>query len=122
MSLLDSAESEGSKTSLSEGTVVENLIINVTTVSANVGLHHDVLSFAQSVVESVMVHLIESSTLALSGGRSLSLDKVHQVLNNFSRVFTNVDGLINGGVLGGETGLDAFVHLVVLKVDVLELD
>lgn len=42
VSLLDSAKSEGSKTSLGEGTIVENLIIDHVAVGINVRLQHDV--------------------------------------------------------------------------------
>lgn len=45
MSLLNSAKSEGSKTSLGEGTVVENLIIDLAAVGVKVRLQHDVLGF-----------------------------------------------------------------------------
>lgn len=42
VSLLDSAKSEGSKTSLGEGTIVENLIIDHVAVGINVRLQHNV--------------------------------------------------------------------------------
>lgn len=45
VSFLDLAKSESGKSSLSEGTVVKDLVIDLGEVGADVGLHHDVLGF-----------------------------------------------------------------------------
>jgi hypothetical protein len=45
VSFLDLAKSESGKSSLSEGTVIKDLVIDLGEVSADVGLHHDVLGF-----------------------------------------------------------------------------
>jgi hypothetical protein len=75
MSLLDFTESESGKSGLSKGTVIEDLVIDLVEVSADVRLHHDVFGFTESVVESVVVDLIKGSTLALFRSRSMGLHK-----------------------------------------------
>lgn len=75
MSFLNFAKSKGGKSSLSEGTVVKDLVIDLGECSTDVRLHHDVLGFTESVMESVMVDLVKGSTLALLGSGSIGLDE-----------------------------------------------
>lgn len=78
MCFLHLAKSESGKSSLSQCTVVKNLVIDVHVVEvrAHVRFHHNVFSFTQSIVESVMVHLVENCTGSLSLRSTLELNKV----------------------------------------------
>lgn len=73
-------------------------------------------------MESVVVHLVESGALTLLRGSGVRLHKGDQVLDDLSRVLADVDLGADSLSLRSEALLNAFVHLVSLEVDILELD
>lgn len=109
-----------------ESAVVEDLVVDLVEVGADVissvRFHHDVFGFTQSVVESVMVDLIECSALTLFRSGGLRLHECDQVLDNFGRIVNDVNRGVDRLFLVFKTSLDASVHLVTLEVDVLKLD
>lgn len=94
VSFLDSASSEESKSDLSEGSVVIDLVVNVLQVDdmAHVGFHEQVLRFFDFVVESVMVNLVECS-LDSQFRSSKLVHFAYEVFDGFNRVFEEVDVL-----------------------------
>lgn len=68
--LLDFTQAEGGKASLRQGSVVHDLVVDVVHVVdqlAHVRLHHQVLGLAQSVVQGVVVHVVEGGAVTETG-------------------------------------------------------
>lgn len=73
-------------------------------------------------MKSMVVHLVESGALTLLRGSGVCLHKGDQLLDDLSGVLADVHRGTDSLSLGSEALLNAFVHLVALEVDVLELD
>lgn len=67
--LLDAAQAESGKTDLDKSAVVENLVLHYLLVDdlLHVGLHHQVTSLSESVVDGQVINLLKGGSDALFG-------------------------------------------------------